>query len=208
MCLGVVRKIIYLWIKGPVPIRYPSWKIEKISKILIGLRVSIPCEINRKPRSLAHIKNWKVTEFHTFLINLGSSAIKSVILKEHWKHFFDLSLAMTIFLSPDYAQYINIAIKLLDNFVKTFEILYDRYLISHNVHGLTHICNYYIKFGSLDHCSTFPFENYMSTLKNMIRKPDKPLIQVVKRSNEISLLKLNYQKEIPVFTFSGFHKHG
>lgn len=40
----------------------------------------------------------------------------------------------------------------------------------------------------------------------MIRKPDKPLIQVVKRSNEISLLKLNSQKEeIPVFTFSGFH---
>ncbi|CAI6373263.1 unnamed protein product [Macrosiphum euphorbiae] len=208
VCLGVVRKVMYLWIKGPVPIRYPSWKIEQISRILIGLRVSIPCEINRKPRSLAHIKNWKATEFRTFLLYLGSSAIKSVVLKEHWKHFFNLSLAMTILLSPDYAQHINIARKLLDNFVKTFEMLYGRHLISHNVHGLTHICDDYIKFGPLDNCSTFPFENYMSTLKNMIRKPDKPLIQVVKRSNEISSLKLNSQKEIPVFTFSGFHKHG
>lgn len=140
VCLGVVRKIMYLWIKGQVPIRYPSWKIEKISTILIGLRASIPCEINRKPRSLAHIKNWKATEFRTFLLYLGSSAIKSVVLKEHWKHFFDLSLAMTILLSPDYAQYINIARKLLDNFVKTFEILYGQHLISHYVHGLTHIC--------------------------------------------------------------------
>jgi len=88
VCLGVVRKIMYLWIKGPVPIHYPSWKIEQISTILISLRVSIPCEINRKPRSLAHIKNWKATEFRTFLLYLGSSVIKSVVLKEHWKHFF------------------------------------------------------------------------------------------------------------------------
>jgi len=42
----------------------------------------------------------------------------------------------------------------------------------------------------------------------MLQKLDKQLIQVFKRSNEISLLKLNSQKEIPVFTFSGFHKHG
>lgn len=28
VCLGVVRKMMYLWIKGPVPIRYPSWKIK------------------------------------------------------------------------------------------------------------------------------------------------------------------------------------
>jgi len=25
--------------------------------------------------------------------------------------------------------------------------------------GLTHLCDDYIKFGSLDNCSTFPFEN-------------------------------------------------
>ncbi|KAL4101056.1 hypothetical protein QTP88_021077 [Uroleucon formosanum] len=98
--------------------------------------------------------------------------------------------------------------KLLDNFVKTFEMLYGRNLISHNVYVLSHICDDYIKFGSLDNYSTFPFENYMSTLKNMIWKPDNPLIQVVKRSNEISLLIINCQKEIPMFTFSGVHKHG
>jgi len=38
VCLGVVRKMIYLWMKGPVTVCYPSWKIEEISKTLIGLR--------------------------------------------------------------------------------------------------------------------------------------------------------------------------
>lgn len=209
VCLGVVRKIIYLWMKGPLTVRYPSWKIDEISKTLVGLRKNIPCEINRKPRSLALIKNWKATEFRTFLLYLGSSATKSIISKEHWKNFFDLSLGMIILLSPDYGHYINIAKKLLDNFIKQFEILYGCHLISHNVHGLSHICDDYIKFGALDNCSTFPFENYMSTLKNLIRKPDKPLIQVVKRCNEINLLKPHFQNETPAaFHFSGSHKKG
>jgi len=98
------------------------------------------------------------------------------MLKEHWKNCFDLSLAMIILLSPDYGDYINIAKKILDNFVTQFDILYGRHIISHNVHGLTHTCDDYIKFSPLDNCSTFPFENYMSTLKNLIRKPEKPLI--------------------------------
>jgi len=183
ICLGVVRKIIYLWMKGPVTVRYPSWKIEEISKTLVGLRKNIPYEMNRKPRSLALLKNWKATEFRTFLLYLGSSATKSVISKEHWKNFFDLSLGMII--------------------------LYGRHLISHNVHGLNHICDDYVKFGPLDNCSTFPFENYMSTLKKLIRKPDKPLIQVVKRCNEINLLKPQFQNETPAaFHLSGSHKRG
>lgn len=56
--------------------------------------------------------------------------------------------------------------------------------MSHNVHGLLHIVDDYRKFGNLDSCSCFPFENYMKTLKKMVRKHDKPLEQVVKRYNE------------------------
>jgi len=28
ICLGVVRKLILLWVKGPIPVRYVSWKIK------------------------------------------------------------------------------------------------------------------------------------------------------------------------------------
>jgi len=117
---------------------------------------------------------------------------------------------MIILLSPDYGHHINIARKLLNNFIKQFEILYGWHLISHNVHGFSHICDDYIKFGPLDNCSTmFSFENYMCTLKNLIRKPDKPFIQVVKRCNEINLLKPHFQNETPAaFHFSGSHKRG
>jgi len=92
---------------------------------------------------------------------------------------------MIILLSPDHLKYINVGRQLLDSFVKDFEIIYGRYLISHNIHGLTHLCDDYDKFGPLDNCSAFPFENYMGCLKRMLRKPYKPLDKVVKRYSEI-----------------------
>jgi len=55
VCLGTVRKLIMLWIKGPIGIRYPSWKIEEMSKALEQLKIYIPCEFARKPRTLLEV---------------------------------------------------------------------------------------------------------------------------------------------------------
>lgn len=48
----------------------------------------------------------------------------------------------------------------------------------------------------------------MSILKNLIRKPDKPLIQVIKRFNEIHALKSNNGKEEKTFKCSGSQTSG
>jgi len=149
----------------------------------------------RKPCSLELINRWKCTELCMFIVYLGCTVTKPVLSNKNWTHLFNLSLAMVILSSPDYGCHLNIVQKLLNNFVKNFDILYGRHLISHNVHGLTHLCDDFIEFGALDNCSTFPFENFMSTLKNLIRKPDKPLIQVIKMFNEMCALKSNSQKE-------------
>lgn len=113
---------------------------------------------------------------------------------------------MIISLSPEYTEYLDLARKLLDRFVKNFESIYGRHLISHNIHGLLHLCD--AKFGPLDQCYTFPFENFVSVLKNMIRKPHKPLEQIVNRYNEkTSVLKhidINQDK----FRLSGHHCNG
>lgn len=81
-------------------------------------------------------------------------------------------------------KYINYARDLLKNFVQNFDIIYGKHLIFHNVRGLLHIADDYMRFSSLDNISTFPFENYMKSLKKMIRKSDKPLQQIIKRNYE------------------------
>jgi len=103
VCLGTVRKLIHLWIKGPVKVRYPSWKTNKISVLLNKIKINCPSEIARKPRGLDQVNRWKGTEFRTFLLYVGTIVSKSVLSKVHWNHFFHLSLSMIILLSPEYA---------------------------------------------------------------------------------------------------------
>jgi len=95
-----------------------------------------------------------------------------------------LNIATTILLSPHMQKYVDFASELLKYFVETFGQIYGVHMISHNVHGLLHIVDDYNRYGPLDNISCFPFEDYMKTLKKKIRKPEKPLQQVIKRYNE------------------------
>lgn len=60
---------------------------------------------------------------------------------------------------------------------------YGSHFLSHNGHGLLHLVEDYTRHGSL-WSSAFPFENYMKKLKQMLRKNEKPLQQVVRRYKE------------------------
>lgn len=97
-----------------------------------------------------------------------------------------LNVAMVILLSPNFSSYLQYASDLLKYFVEMFEPIYGSHLISHNIHGLLHIADDYEIYGPLDASSAFPFENYMKKIKSMIRKPDKPLEQVIHRYHESS----------------------
>ena len=58
-------------------------------------------------------------------------------------------------------------------------------MLVYNIHGLVHLANDVRKFGSLDNVSSFPFENFLQSLKKMVRKPTCPLPQIVKRMSEL-----------------------
>lgn len=115
---------------------------------------------------------------------------------------------MIILLSPDYHCYLNYANELLHYFVKTFETIYGRQHISHNVHVILHLTEDYQHFGPLDNCSAFPFENFMKELKSKVRKHEKPLEQLVNRYTEIYKLPITpiILKELPILAIK--HKNG
>ena len=66
VCLGVIRRLLNLWMIGPLPSRLKSSTIDEISSALIGLQGFIPKEFARKPRSLRDVDRWKATEFRQF----------------------------------------------------------------------------------------------------------------------------------------------
>ncbi|KAK0147445.1 hypothetical protein N1851_013079 [Merluccius polli] len=50
--LGVVRKLLNIWLRGALKFRLPSSTVNRMSDCLTGLRSYIPLEFARKPRTL------------------------------------------------------------------------------------------------------------------------------------------------------------
>ncbi|XP_070205914.1 uncharacterized protein [Littorina saxatilis] len=187
VCLGVMRRLIFLWMKGPLVVRQGNAVISAISDKLQHFKNVMPVEFPRKPRSLMEVARWKATEFRQFLLYTGLVALSGHLPDPMYKNFLLLSVAMHILLHPIRCkQYNNYAKHLLTSFVEHFAQLYGENMMVYNVHNLVHISDDAKLFGSLDNISAFPFENFMRKILKTVRKPSMPLQQVVKRFQESS----------------------
>ena len=186
VCLGVMKRLLLLWIKGPLCCRLGSREVQQISACLVDLKDSIPSEFARKPRTLSEIDRWKATEFRQqFLLYTGlvvlSGQIHPTMYQNYLLLFVGIHILLNERLSSEYNQYAH---DLLETFVKHFYQIYGNDMAVYNVHGLVHLAGEARRFGSLDNISAFPFENFLSKLKKMVRKPKFALAQVIRRLSE------------------------
>jgi len=182
VCLGVVRRLICLWLTGPVSgiFQLRARTVTDISE----LRKYLPCEFARKPRSLLEWQRWKATEFRQFLLYTGPVCLLSKLPDVVYNNFMLLFVGIFILLeshlshSPEHVDY---AEQILIMFVKHYIDLYGSDMVVFNVHSLIHLPDDARNYGSLDNISAFCFENYLGKLIKLVRKPSKPLEQVVRR---------------------------
>lgn len=187
VCLGIVRKLIALWFKGPLQCRISSSTLSAISDHLKLCRQSLPRSFSRKPRSLTEYNQWKATEFRQFLLYTGPVVLFQRLPRQQYKNFLVLSTAMRILLSPLCREYYGYAQKLLRCFVTNFAKIYGTTFLVNNTHSLLHLADDAKRYGPLDSVSCFPFENYLGQLKKLVRKPQKPVQQIVRRVYERQL---------------------
>jgi len=184
-CLGVMRRLLLCWLKGPLTVRLGTVFINKISDKLVSLTPYIPTEFARKPRSLNEIMRWKATELRQFMLYTGPVVLKNVLPDSLYQNFLLFSVAMTILLSHQLCgQFCSYAKQLLVVFVENMKALYGKEMIVYNVHGLIHLADDARNFGPLDNFSSFPFENTLKGIKKLIHKPNFPLQQLANRLAE------------------------
>lgn len=177
--------MILIWLKGPLKNRIGSFVRNRISDDLFNLRHYIPSEFARRPRGFAHIERWKATEYRQFLLYTGPIVLKRQVDGIIYQNVILISVSLHILLNPFLArQYNDYCKMLLKSFVQHFSQLYGSDSIVYNVHGLLHLPDDAKNFGSLDTISSFPFENYLMTIKKMVRKPSFPLQQIIRRLSE------------------------
>lgn len=186
VCLGVMKKLIVDFWTCSKPSKTKLHRTEKalISEKLVSYRRFVPAEFARKPRSMAECAMWKATEFRNFLMYTGPAALKEIMNDDCYMHFLHLSVATSMLVSPSCMKMVDVAEKLLIAFVKEAVLLYGKSIYVMNVHALIHLAEDVRQFGSLDNFSSFPFENFLQTLKKMIRSPNLPLQQAGNRLNE------------------------
>lgn len=206
------KKLILFWIKGPLSLSRRA--INTISQLLLSIRSSTPKEFIRKPRFLDDIKHWKAVEFRSFILYVGPIVLRHILPNNLYTHFLTLHVAMTIVTCPKLCQrdFLNFAEALFYHFVVSFEILYGKEYVSHNVHNLLHLCSDVRIFGPVDDFSAFRFENFMTQIKQQLRKHEKPLQQLIKRFKETehvsSLLLKNNSNKKKLYVCNNLHDNG
>lgn len=191
-CLGVMRKLLNCWKSGTKEHKLGRRDILQISETLINCKNCIPKEFNRKPRGLIELDNWKATELRTFLLYLGPLALKGILPIPKYEHFLMFSVSIRILLSNNH-QWYDFAQSLLVRFVELVPKLYSKEFLVYNVHSLIHLSDDAKKFGSIDSISAFPMENYMQTLKKMVRSNSNQLQQVIRRVYEQQNVNISAQ---------------
>ena len=121
ICLGVVCKIIFLWLSGPAKTgtKLPENQINQMSNRLLSLGCHIPKNFARRPRSLQEAKMWKATEFRQFLLYTGSVILHGILKSTFYQNFLLLSVSTRLLLSHCIfsTEYLK---KLFKIFVKIF----------------------------------------------------------------------------------------
>jgi hypothetical protein len=186
VCLGIVRKLLYSWMKGPLRTRLLPRNINRISLQLLEMRPFIPNEFKRKPRSLKELDHFKATEFRLFLLYTGTVVMKSFLSTNVYRNFLKLHSSIYILLSDyaDHPKWNPFVKKLLISFVQEVKLIYGPEFLSYNMHSLVHLSDDARKNGKLDRISALPFENYMQILKKHLRSKSSQLSQVMNRITE------------------------
>lgn len=184
-CNGVMRRLVLAWMKGKLNCRLSTRLVQQVSDRLVQLKSYIPSDFVRHPRPLSEVDRFKATEFRQLLIYTGPVVFQDIVRDDVYKHFMLFSVAMFCMTSRhlcmshcDYSQ------QLLLLFVQHANEIYGPEFIVYNVHSLIHLADDVRRFGELNGISCFPFENYLKTIKKLVRKPNLPLQQVIRRLTE------------------------
>jgi hypothetical protein len=167
-------------------VRISAAQTSAISDRLVSLVSSIPSIFARKPRPLSDVDRWKATEFRQFLLYTGPVVLRGILRDDLFQHFLSFSVAISILVNPNSVEQFDYAKGLLKYFVSRGKDLYGGEFCVYNVHSMLHITDEAQKYGSLDECSAFPFENFLFQLKKLVRSGRNPMAQIVNRLNCIT----------------------
>jgi hypothetical protein len=189
VALGAWKRFLVFLLRGPPECRLSAEMLNVLCERLESLRGKLPREFARSPRTLRDLDRWKATELRSSLLYTGYVFLRTpVVSQPMYQLYLKLAVAMSILLLRNDEmrnRFLDFARNLILEFIRdSAELLTERYVV-YNIHGLQHLPDDVEYFGvSLNELSAFPFENYLQSVKKMIRGTRNPIVQASKRIHE------------------------
>jgi len=168
--LGVVKTFVEAWFDSSSFENewYLGRHVKEFDFRLMNIKP--PSEITRTPRSINDRKQYKASEWRTFLLYYSSVCLKSLLHQSYYQHW-------SLFISAIYgllkdnctAEEINNSEDGLKKFVFQIPNLYGENFMKFNVHLLLHLSSHVRRWGSLWAWSAFPYEHYNGVIGNFFR---------------------------------------
>jgi hypothetical protein len=140
--LGVVKRMLRRLVKKcPRAIKLSAQKVNELDVALGKLKLSMPSEFVRRPRSTVDLKLWKATEYRAFLLYIGPVVLRRIVPPDVYKHFCRLHVAITILSDSDVDKrnmYLEYARGLLLAFVQDCKHVYGNSFTVYNIHFALH----------------------------------------------------------------------
>ena len=183
--LGISKKLLRMWLNGPLNFRIPLIEQGKISDYIVLFNKHLPSVFNRRVQAVAHYTKWKATEHRTFVLYIAPFILRHFVKNDIYRHFMLFFTALYVMCSKRYyLSHLTFAAKLLQKFVTDAETIYGTTFLSYNVHILLHLPNFVSMYGPVDDFSCFSFETYLGYLKSLKRSGKHSHQQICRRYHE------------------------
>ena len=126
----------------------------------------------------------KATKHRQFLLYTGMVVLRAKVSSAIYNNFLLLFICMRVLLSEEGIIDIDYTKQLLVSFVTNAATIYGKQILVYNMHNIWHIVDDVKMYGRLDNVSCFPYENALGQLKRLVKKPQHPIAQIVRRLNE------------------------
>lgn len=177
---GVVKKLLNFWFNSKYS-GHPASIIEHVNQVDQRLKsLTPPSFVQRLPRSIKnHLPYWKAHELKSWLFYYSIPCIRDLLDEPYFKHHTLLVLGISLLCQSSISlEELDVASRALDEYVRRFEVLYDRRNMTNNVHQLLHLAETVRQFGPLWTTSCFPFEDLNGRLKRLVHGSNSAQLQV------------------------------
>jgi hypothetical protein len=178
--LGVTKMLLHLWTDkaNKDKVWYVGNYCEMMNERLRS--ISPPHLINRIPRDLNVISQWKASEYRAFLLFYSIPCLYGILPQEYFEHYLLLVESIHILLGTSIAkQDLRKATLLLRRFCCSIDYLYHARYETPNVHALLHISRKVNDLGPLWAHSCFFFEDLNGDIRKLFNGTQNVQCQIL-----------------------------